>query len=165
MQAGGERAGKRVRLTIDDAHAVAELPLVAVRQPGDRARTCPSLRHQAVAATWFAACRPEYGAMRTEIPRPGGRFLSATRTCSCVGAWRSSASEVNRKLFGKANAVGQTIRISGMSFEVIGVMKEKAQLSNYFRPDKESVFIPYTVVSQLWYQPWLTSSSGRPSIR
>ena len=43
-----------------------------------------------------------------------------------------------------------------MSFEVIGVMNDKAQLSNYFRPDKESIFIPYTVVNQLWYQQWLS---------
>jgi putative ABC transport system permease protein len=43
-----------------------------------------------------------------------------------------------------------------MAFEVIGVMNDKAQLSNYFRPDKESIFIPYTVVSQLWYQQWLS---------
>jgi putative ABC transport system permease protein len=63
--------------------------------------------------------------------------------------------EVARKLFGQSAATGQTIRIGGMSFEVIGVMRDKAQLSNYFRPDKESVFIPYTVVSQLWYEPWL----------
>jgi putative ABC transport system permease protein len=42
-----------------------------------------------------------------------------------------------------------------MAFEIIGVMKDKAQLSNYFRPDKESIFIPHSVVSQLWYQPWL----------
>ena len=65
-------------------------------------------------------------------------------------------SEVNRKLFGQASAVGQTIRLKGMSFEVIGVMNDKAQLSNYFRPDKESIFIPYTVVNQLWYQQWLS---------
>ena len=31
-----------------------------------------------------------------------------------------------------------------MPFEVIGVQKEKVQLSNYNRPDKECIFIPYT---------------------
>ena len=63
-------------------------------------------------------------------------------------------AEVNRKLFGQSNAVGQTIRIRGISFEVIGVMKEKAQLSNYFRSDIQCVFVPYTVQPQLWYQAW-----------
>jgi putative ABC transport system permease protein len=37
-----------------------------------------------------------------------------------------------------------------MQFEVIGVQKAKVQLSNYNRPDKESVFIPYTTAGQLW---------------
>ena len=63
-------------------------------------------------------------------------------------------AEVNRKLFGESDAVGQTIRLRGINFEVIGVMKEKAQLSNYRRPDIQCVFIPYTTASQVWYQAW-----------
>ena len=64
-------------------------------------------------------------------------------------------SEVARKLFGNAPPVGETIRLSGMAFEVIGVQKEKVQLSNYGRPDKESVFIPYTTAGQLWNTEYL----------
>jgi putative ABC transport system permease protein len=37
-----------------------------------------------------------------------------------------------------------------MSFTIVGVQKEKVQLSNYGRPDRESVFIPYTTAGQLW---------------
>ena len=37
---------------------------------------------------------------------------------------------------------------------MVGVMKEKAQLSNYFRSDVQCIFIPYTVASQVWYQPY-----------
>jgi putative ABC transport system permease protein len=99
---------------------------------------------------------PEYGTMRSEYPAPGaGRFLNAEdiqmhRRVVFIGA------EVNRKLFGKIHAVGQSIRLGGVSFEVIGVMKDKAALSNYFRPDTESVFIPYTTVGQLWDARWLS---------
>ena len=42
-----------------------------------------------------------------------------------------------------------------MAFEVVGVQKEKVQLSNYSRPDKESVFIPYTTAGQLWNTEFL----------
>ena len=42
-----------------------------------------------------------------------------------------------------------------MAFEVIGVQSEKVQLSNYSRPDKESVFIPYTTAGQLWNTEYL----------
>jgi putative ABC transport system permease protein len=155
MQAGGERAGKRVRLTIDDVQAVAELPLVRYASPElvhDMSVTYGTKQSSYL----VRGVSPEYGAMRSERPAPGrGRFLSAEdlhlrRRVAFIG------TEVNRKLFGQADAVGQTIRLSGMSFEVIGVMNDKAQLSNYFRPDKECIFIPYTVVSQLWYQQYVS---------
>ena len=155
MQAGGERAGKRVRLTIDDAHAVAELPLVRYASP-ELVQNMNVAYGTKQSSYLVRGVSPEYGVMRSEYPAPGqGRFLSAEdtqlrRRVAFIG------SEVNRKLFGQASAVGQTIRLKGMSFEVIGVMNDKAQLSNYFRPDKESIFIPYTVVSQLWYQQWLS---------
>src|SRR4030095_13066046 len=59
-------------------------------------------------------------------------------------------SEVALKLFATTPAVGETVRLMGLPFEVVGVQKEKVQLSNYGRPDKESVFLPYTTAGQLW---------------
>ncbi len=155
MQAGGERAGRPVRLTVDDAKAVAELPLVKFASP-EMVRHMNVTYGQREASYLVRGVAPEYGPMRSEHPAPGGgRFLNAEdvqlhRRVVFIG------SEVNRKLFGESDAVGQSLRIGGISFEVIGVMKDKAQLSNYFRPDRESVFIPYTTVSQLWYAPWLS---------
>jgi len=154
MQAGGERAGRPVRLTVADAQDVAALPLVRHASP-------EFLRHMNVAygvrqsSYLVRGVNADYGLMRSEEPAPGeGRFLNAEdvqlhRRVVFIG------TEVKRKLFGQMPAVGETIRVGGLSFEVIGVLKDKAQLSSYWRPDVESVFIPYTVVSQLWYQPHL----------
>jgi putative ABC transport system permease protein len=154
MQAGGERAGQRVRLTLDDAQAVADLPLVKFASP--ELVENMNVTYETRQSNYLVrGVSPEYGGMRSEYPAAGqGRFLNGEdvelhRRVAFLGY------EVRRKLFGQAPAVGQTVRVGGVSFEVIGVMKDKAQLSNYFRPDKESIFIPYTVVSQLWYQPWL----------
>jgi putative ABC transport system permease protein len=152
MQAGGERAGHRVRVTVEDALQLAELPLVKAVSP-EVVEEQPVSFGTKQSSYLIRAVAPAYGPMRTEIPLPGGRFLDDEdvrlhRRVAFIG------SEVNRKLFGESNAVGQTIRIRGLSFEVIGVMKEKAQLSNYFRSDVQCVFIPYTVASQVWYQPW-----------
>src|SRR4029453_19050291 len=152
MQAGGERAGRRVRVTVEDALQLAELPLVKAVSP-EVVEDQPVSFGTKQSSYLIRAVAPAYGPMRTEIPLPGGRFLDDEdvrlhRRVAFIG------SEVNRKLFGESNAVGQSIRIRGLSFEVIGVMKEKAQLSNYFRSDVQCVFIPYTVASQVWYQPW-----------
>jgi putative ABC transport system permease protein len=91
---------------------------------------------------------PEYGIMRTETAE-AGRFLNAedvaNRRRVCFLGY-----EVARKLFSHIPAVGETVRIAGVPFEVIGVMPNKAQISNYFYPDKLSVFIPYTAFNQVF---------------
>jgi putative ABC transport system permease protein len=89
-----------------------------------------------------------YGVMRSEKPQPGGRFLDEDdirlhRRVAFIG------SEVQRKLFGTAPPVGETLRIAGQPFEVVGVMEEKVQLSNYNRPDKYCIFVPWTTMGGL----------------
>ena len=56
---------------------------------------------------------------------------------------------MQRKLFGGIPPVGETIRIGGQPFEIVGVGEEKVQLSNYNRPDKQCVFIPWTTMGGL----------------
>ena len=152
MGAGGERAGRRVRITVAQALEVGELPLVKHVSP-ELFQELPISYGNKQGSYLVRAVAASYGEMRSEIPLPGGRFLDDEdvrlhRRVAFIGA------EVNRKLFGESNAVGQTIRLRGINFEVIGVMKEKAQLSNYRRPDIQCVFIPYTTASQVWYQAW-----------
>jgi putative ABC transport system permease protein len=94
------------------------------------------------------AVAASYGQMRSEKPQPGGRFLEdddvrLRRRVAFIG------SEVQRKLFGGIPPVGETIRIGGQPFEIVGVLEEKVQLSNYNRPDKYCIFIPWTTMSGL----------------
>ena len=56
---------------------------------------------------------------------------------------------MQRKLFAGVPPVGETIRVAGQPFEIVGVMEEKVQLSNYNRPDKYCVFIPWTTMGGL----------------
>ncbi|HEY1307151.1 MAG TPA: ABC transporter permease [Vicinamibacterales bacterium] len=153
MQAGGERAGKAVRLRIADAEAVGQLPLVKAWSP--EFMTDVNVAYGTKQATYRArGVAQSYGVMRSEIPA-AGRFLDAEdlrlqRHAVFLG------SEVALKLFGTTPAVGETVRVNGMAFTVVGVGKEKVQLSNYGRPDKESVFIPYTTAGQLYNTEFLS---------
>jgi putative ABC transport system permease protein len=95
----------------------------------------------------------EYGIMRTEIPG-AGRFINAEdvekqRRVVFLG------NTVAKKLFSNMPAVGETVRINGISFEVVGVLAEKAQLSSYFWPDAMSVFIPHSTMKPLFAQTYL----------
>jgi putative ABC transport system permease protein len=154
MQAGGERSGRQVRMRIEDAEAVGELPFVKAWSPEYiRGGTVTWGTRQADYAIRGVA--PSYGFMRSQ-PVAAGRFIDAEdvrlqRRVAFIG------TEVARKLFGPVSPVGESIRILGMSFDVIGVQKEKVQLSNYNRPDSESVFIPHTTAGQLWNTEFLST--------
>jgi putative ABC transport system permease protein len=146
-QAGGERAGKRVRLTIADVDAIGDLPLISTVSP-EFMKDFPVVYGNRQSTHMIRAVAANYGDMRSERPLPGGRFLDDEdvrlhRRVAFIG------SEVQRKLFGTVPAVGETIRIGGQSFEVIGVMRDKVQMSNYNRPDRYCIFIPWTAGSGL----------------
>ena len=148
LQAGGQRAGRRIRLKDEDVRLLAELPLVKFASPeyitrlpitfGDRSNTYAIRGVSAI-----------YGDMRQERPARGqGRWLSdddvaERRRVAFLGY------EVARKLFGAQQAVGQTVRIGNRPFEVVGVMEDKVQMSSYFSPDKYCVFIPHTTMGEL----------------
>jgi putative ABC transport system permease protein len=148
MQAGGERAGRPVRFTADDAAALEELPLIKAASP-EYISGFPVAYGTKLFTYTTRGVDADYGVMRSERPAPGeGRFLDAEdvlqrRRVAFLGA------EVKRKLFGVAPAVGETIRIKGIAFDIVGVMDEKVQLSNYFTPDRNCIFVPYTTMSLL----------------
>ena len=147
LQAGGERAGKRVRVTVDDVLTMADLPLVKAVSP-EFMSEFPVIYGNKESSHLVRAVAAAYGPMRSEKAQPGGRFLEEEdvrlrRRVAFIG------SEVQRKLFGGIPPVGETIRIAGQTFEIVGVGEEKVQLSNYNRPDKYCVFIPWTTMSGL----------------
>jgi putative ABC transport system permease protein len=152
MQAGGERAGQRVYLKEADIEPLKQLGLVKFVSP-EIFETLPLSFGSRATSAGVRGVAPEYGLMRSEVPSEG-RFINLEdverrRRVAFLG------DEVARNLFGNSPAVGQTIRIRGLSFEVVGVLASKAQLSSYFWPDKHSVFIPHSVTEQLFHQDYL----------
>jgi putative ABC transport system permease protein len=82
-----------------------------------------------------------------------GRFLSASdiernARVAVLGP------EAERRLFGSARAIGESLLIAGTRFRVIGVTTDKGtQLANIGNPDDQIVLIPYTTA-----QRWFTQS-------
>jgi putative ABC transport system permease protein len=135
-----------------DAEAVGELPLVKTWSP-EFMRDVPVVWGTKQSSYLARGVAPAYGTIRSQ-PAAAGRFIDEEdirlqRRVVFLG------SEVALKMFGNVPPVGQTIRLQGMPFDVIGVQREKVQLANYSRPDKESVFIPYTTAGQLWNTEFL----------
>jgi len=152
MQAGGERAGRRIRLKEDDIEPLRQLGTIKYVSP-EIVEGLPLAYGIKQTSCTVRGIVPEYAIMRSETPE-FGRFINnedveKERRVIFLG------SEVAKKLFGNAPAVGETIRVSGLSFEVIGVLTAKVSFSNYYSPDKYSAFIPYTTTKQVWNQDYL----------
>ena len=100
------------------------------------------------ANTAVRGVEPVYGEIRNERSSDG-RWLSPEdfverRRVVFLG------SQLRKKLFQGRPAVGETIRIDGMRFTVVGSMDRKMQMSNYFTSDDECAWIPYTTAGDLW---------------
>jgi putative ABC transport system permease protein len=152
MQAGGERAGKPIRLKEDDVDAIRQIGTIKYASP-ESVRSLPLIYGTQQTTSTVRGVAPEYAMMRNEVAE-FGRFINSEdmekeRRVIFLG------SEIARKLFGNRPAVGETIRVNGLTFEVIGVLTQKVSFSNYYSPDKYSVFIPYNTVKQVWNQEYL----------
>jgi putative ABC transport system permease protein len=147
-QAGGERAGKLVRFAQEDAEWVkAQSPLVK-RVTLETVQFKGISHEQRLSDTAIRGVYPEYGDMRNEVPIEG-RWISSDdieerRRVAFLGAL------LRKKLFSGTPAIGQTVRIDGVPFVVVGSMDTKFSDSNYFTSDDESAFIPYTAAGDLW---------------
>ena len=147
-QAGGERAGKRIRFEKADLEAVLEDAPLVKSASLETVRWLPISYHDRIQQPPVRGVYPVYGEIRNERP-DRGRWISGDdfrerRRVVVLG------ERVKLKLFSNRPAVGEVVRISGMRFTVIGVMSIKAQFSNYFNSDDESVFIPYSAAGDLW---------------
>src|SRR4029077_551630 len=135
-QAGGERAGKPVRFEAEDAEWVkAQSPLIR-RVTRESVKFLGISHEERLSETAIRGVYPEYGEMRNETPNDG-RFIGAEdiaerRRVVFLGA------RLRKKLFSGEPAVGETVRISGVRFTVIGSMDTKFSDSNYFTSDDES---------------------------
>src|SRR5437870_6393122 len=148
-QPGGQRAGKKVLLeqadldmVKQDASLVKHACLETVRRPGI------SYGDRMVGTAAVRGVCPEYGEMRNEVAAQG-RWINAAdelerRRVAFLGG------RVREQLFSGRPAIGETILIGGVRFTVIGVMERKLQMSNYFSPDDESLWIPYSAAGDLW---------------
>ena len=148
-QPGGQRAGKKVVLEKEDIDMIKETaPLVkhacleTVQRPGI------AYGDRMVGTAPVRGVCPEYGEMRKEVAAEG-RWLNSLdqlerRRVIFLG------NRLREKLFSGRPAVGETVLVGGVPFQVVGVMARKIQLSNYFSSDDESSWIPYSAAGDLW---------------
>jgi putative ABC transport system permease protein len=145
LQAGGAKAGTQVRLTEDDIEKLKQnVPSLADITPevGKNA----NVSFEGRSFTWWV--RGDYPVLQRILifEMDEGRFynpedLVQKNRVAVLG------SEAKEKLFSGRNAVGEYIRVDGVSFQVIGVLKPKMQEGD--NDINRVVDVPFTTMKEL----------------
>ena len=145
MQAGGEKAGAPVRFTQDDIETLTtNLPQISHITPSVDKQA--SVQYDTRAFTFTVTGNdPDVSAIRV-LKLEQGRFYNMEDQIQRARV-AVIGSEAKEKLFSGRNAVGESIRLDGLSFEVIGVLSAKMQEGN--DDINRVVYIPFTTMSDL----------------
>jgi len=143
----GVRAGKDIRLTLDDYFKVKEQATYLQRSSPEIERYLP-VRSTLNNGTFDVnGVFPDYMQMRTIEVKPGGRQINegdnaGSRRVCILG------DEVKDQLFEKQDPVGKTIVIGELPYLVIAELVHKDQDSNYSGPDEKKIFIPFETIAR-----------------
>ena len=153
MQAGGAKAGSQIKLTVNDLDFLeAEVPLLKRISP-------ETGKHSTVAygtrsgSYGVSGVYPYYQHMRRMEVAEGSFFTDLDEnTHSRVVVL---GADVKKKLFSGENALAEKVRLDGISYEVVGVLKRVIQNGD---DDMNShLYIPFTAMSGLTNTYYLDS--------
>ena len=145
QQAGGDKAGVRVRFTLDDVDRVAaSVPGIGRISPA--AYMDVPVQNDLHTYTWSVnGVLPVYQDIM-KLDTSEGRFFNGAenqqRAHVCV-----IGSEAKTKLFSGGWALGESIRLGGEAFTIIGVLEPKMQESD--DDINRQVYVPFTTMGDL----------------
>ena len=145
MQAGGQKSGVQIRFTQDDVDALStNLPQIT--------RITPSVDKQANVqydnrdfTFTVTGNDPNVYAIRS-LKLGQGRFYNMEDQVQRARV-AVIGSEAKEKLFSGRNALGDHIRVDGLSFEVVGILSAKMQEGN--DDINRVVYVPFTTMGDL----------------
>lgn len=146
---GGNRTARGVTLKIEDPPRLLQSPLIesSAGEVWSGPRVLKGGGH--IKVVWTYGVEPSGSRIRNYVVGRG-RFIDAEdvrqrRRVLVLG------SKVEERLFGKRSALGQTVRLEGRPFRVIGVSQPKGeQLVNMGPRDDEQVLMPLTTAQALF---------------
>lgn len=145
LQAGGTKAGTEVKLTVNDLEYINnEVPLLKRVVPISSKQSSVAYNARSASFSVDGVYSP-YGRMRRMDLEEGSFFteqddFSHSRVC-VIG------HDVKKKLFSGQNALGQSIRLDGISYQVVGVLKRVIQNGDDNLNGK--VYVPFSAMSDL----------------
>src|ERR1700726_2037637 len=145
MQAGGQKAGAQTRITLDDVDLLTtNIPQITHITPSGQKQATV----QYDTRSFPMGVNGEYPntfAIRA-LSLGEGRFYNPEDQIQRARV-AVIGSETKEKLFSGRNAVGEYIRLDGISFEVVGVLAPKMQAGG--DNINRVVYVPFTTMSDL----------------
>jgi putative ABC transport system permease protein len=145
MQAGGQKSGVAVRFTQEDVEALAtNLPQITHITPEVGKQGNVQYENRSFTFPVSGNDPTVYGIRSLKLEQ--GRFYNMEDQVQ-RGRVAVIGSEAKDKLFSGRNALGERIRLDGISFEVVGVLEAKMQEGN--DDINRVVYIPFTSMNDL----------------
>jgi putative ABC transport system permease protein len=139
QQAGGNKAGVEVRFTQEDVDMIANVvPLVKHVSRALDMTTTVQAGSRSFSFDVFGIDPGIQDIWNLDVE--SGRFINDEDNLS-HGMYAVLGSEAKDKLFSGMSAVGQEVRLNGVSFQVVGVMKARMQEPD--SDDNRVVYIPF----------------------
>jgi putative ABC transport system permease protein len=150
LQAGGSKAGSEVRLKLADVDYIRnEVPMIKGITPMFDKRDGATIQHDTRTFTnlFLTGEYPVYQRIRAfEVASGRGMTEQDQYTHARVAV---IGDEARKRLFSGEPAVGQNIRINGMTFQVVGVYQHKVQGGGDI-DDNSMVVIPFSTMGDLY---------------
>ena len=145
MQAGGQKAGVLVRFTQDDVETLTtNLPQITHITPEVSKQA--SIQYDTRVFTWGVTGNYSNVIDVRALKLTQGRFYNPEDEMQRARV-AVIGSEAKEKLFSGRNALGEHIRLDGLSFEVIGVLSAKMQEGN--DDINRVIYVPFSTMSEL----------------
>jgi putative ABC transport system permease protein len=145
MQAGGQKAGIPVRFTQDDLDTlITNLPQISHITPSADKQVSVQYDTRIFNFT-VTGNDPDVLSIRA-LKLGQGRFYNMEDQIQRARV-AVIGSEAKEKLFSGRNALGESIRVNGLSFEVIGILSAKMQEGN--DDINRVIYIPFNTMSDL----------------
>ena len=145
MQAGGQKAGVPVRFTQEDVEALTtNLPQISRITP--EASKQANIQYDTRVFTFTVTGNdPSVMSIRA-LKLEQGRFYNMEDQIQRARV-AVIGSEAKEKLFSGRNALGESVRVDGLSFEVIGVLSPKMQEGN--DDINRVLYVPFSTMGDL----------------
>jgi len=145
MQAGGQKAGAQIRFTLDDLDTLTtNIPQITHISP-EVDKQCNVQFDTRTFVLDVSGDYPNVDSVRA-LKLQSGRFFNLQDQLQRARV-AVIGSESKDKLFSGRNALGEYIRLDGLSFEVIGVLTAKMQEGD--DDINRVVYVPFTAMSDL----------------